>query len=148
MKKLRNLALIVGLSMTIVLVSGCAESAKEPSTLAGTKWTLISLHGEELIEDTEILLTFEEEFLGGTMNCNGYGGTTDTGSYLATDDGVFAFPDLLAVTVQLCSTPEGVMEQESAYIEALLSAAAYQVTGERLEFRNEAGETTLVFMRY
>jgi heat shock protein HslJ len=139
---------ILGLVVAIVLVTGCGESVKAPSSLAGTKWALISLNGRDLIEGTEVLLYFEKEFLGGTMTCNGYGGTPDTGSYLAADDGVFALPHLLAVTVQLCSTPEGVMEQESAYIDALLSAVAHEMSGDRLEISNAAGETMLVYVSY
>jgi hypothetical protein len=37
------------------------------------------------------------------------------------------------------------MEQEDAYIEALLSAATYRVVDGRLEIDNEAGETMLIF---
>ena len=108
---------------------------------------LTSLNGESLIKGTEINLHFEEAFLGGSMSCNGYGGGPDSGKYVATDDGTLTIPHPIAVTVQLCSTPEGVMEQEAAYIEALRSAASYRVVDDRLEIDNAAGETTLVFAR-
>ena len=55
------------------------------------------------------------------MTCNGYGGGFDSGRYKARDDGILTLP--LAVTLQLCSSPKGIMEQEEAYIEALQSAA-------------------------
>jgi heat shock protein HslJ len=80
------------------------------------------------------------------MTCNGYGGGPDRGKFIATDDGTLALLQL-AVTVQLCSEPEGIMKQEAAYIEALLSAATYQVLDDRLEIANAAGETILVFVR-
>ena len=48
--------------------------------LVGTEWVLISLNGNSLIEDTEITLNFEKEFLGGFMGCNGYGGGPDSGT--------------------------------------------------------------------
>ena len=125
-----------------------SEATSLPGTaspLAGTEWVLTSLNGESLLEGTEINLGFKERYLGGSMTCNGYGGSPDTGQYVAKDDGTLTPPPLLAVTVQLCSEPEGIMEQEAAYIEALLSAATYRVAGDRLEFINAARETILVY---
>lgn len=108
---------------------------------------LTSLNGESLIKGTEINLHFEEALLGRSTSCNGYGGGRDSGKYIATGDGTLTIPHQIAVTVQLCSTPEGVMEQEAAYIAALRSAASYRVVDDRLEIDNAAGETTLVFAR-
>jgi heat shock protein HslJ len=122
-------------------------SPAEATELAGTEWALTSLNGEGLIEDTSITLCFEEGFLGGSMTCNGYGGGPDSGKYVATDDGALTVSRPLAVTVQLCSSPKGIMEQEEAYIEALLSAATYRVIVDRLEINSAAGDTSLVFVR-
>jgi heat shock protein HslJ len=108
---------------------------------------LTSLKGESLIEGTEIDLYFEEALLGGSMTCNGYGGGPDSGKYAATDDGALTLGEYFAVTVQLCSEPVGIMEQEKAYIEALLSAETYRVVEDRLQLRNGAGQITLVFAR-
>jgi heat shock protein HslJ len=112
--------------------------------LVGTDWALTSLNGSSLIEDTEIALFFKEAYLGGTMTCNNYGGGPDSGKYTATDDGRLAIPQL-AVTVQLCSEPEGIMEQEAAYIEALHDSSAYRVIDGRLEIADAGGRTKLVF---
>ena len=122
-------------------------SPVEAADLAGTEWALTSLNGEGLIEDTNITLYFEEAFLGGSMTCNGYGSGPDSGKYIATDDGALTVVRPLAVTLQLCSSPEGIMEQEEDYIEALQSAAAYRVTGDSLEIDSAAGDTSLVFVR-
>lgn len=143
-----NEKLVIGMLMMIalaVVLGGCGKSGVSPG-LDGTEWVLISLNGESLIEGTEITLSFEEAFLGGSMSCNNYGGGRDSGKYIATDDGTLTIPQI-AVTVQLCSEPEGIMEQEAAYIEALHNAAAYRVMDDRLEINNAAGETTLVFAR-
>jgi heat shock protein HslJ len=107
---------------------------------------LISLNGDSLIEGTNITLNFAEGILSGFAGCNAYGGGRDSGKYIATDDGTLTIPQI-AVTVQLCSTPEGVMQQEAAYTSALQNAAAYRVMDDRLEIDNSAGETTLVFAR-
>ena len=133
------------------LVGACKVGGKpsQPGTspsLVGSKWTLTSLGGGSLIEDTEIGLYFEETHLGGAMTCNGYGGTRDTGKYTAKGDGTLTILQL-AVTVQLCSSPEGVMEQEAAYVEALLNAATYRGIDERLEIADASGSVTLVYTR-
>ncbi len=132
--------------------AGCSERTpggepKPGGDLVGTEWTLTSLHGSSLIEDTEITLYFEEAHLGGSMTCNGYGGGPDSGGYSATDDGALTVLEPLAVTVQLCSEPKGVMEQEAAYVEALRSATAYRMTSDNLQIADASGDVTLVFMR-
>jgi hypothetical protein len=71
----------------------------------------------------------------------------DSGKYVAADDGTLTVAWPLAVTVQLCSSPEGIMEQEAAYIEALQSAAIYRVADHRLEIDDTAGEMILVFAK-
>jgi heat shock protein HslJ len=129
------------------LVAACTSGGQpDQPDLVGTRWTLSSLNGGSLIEDTEITLYFEETYLGGKMTCNGYGGTRDTGKYTAASDGTLSI-DQLAVTVQLCSEPEGIMEQEKSYIEAFLDAATYRVFEERLEIADASGNVTLVYTR-
>jgi heat shock protein HslJ len=80
------------------------------------------------------------------MTCNQYGGGPDSGTYSATADGTLTI-SMLAVTVQLCSDPKGIMEQEAAYIETLRSANTCRVVEDRLEIADAGGETTLVFTR-
>jgi heat shock protein HslJ len=148
--------LLVGLLLAALLAAcGTRATPTPPDTtvsgggthLAGTEWMLTSLRGESLIEGTEINLYFEEAFLGGSMTCNGYGGGPDSGKYIATGDGALTLGEHFAVTVQLCSEPKGIMEQEAAYIEALLSAETYHVVDNRLEMGNAAGQIILVFAR-
>ena len=146
--RMRTIPILVIL-MLISLFTACGADgeASRPDdlpTLAGTEWTLTSLNGSSLIEDTEITLTFRGAYLGGTMTCNQYGGGPDSGKYTATDRGKLAIPQL-AVTVQLCTEPKGIMEQEAAYIQALYDAATYQVTSGRLEIADASGKITLVF---
>jgi heat shock protein HslJ len=147
MKHVRTLGLLVLLIGLALSAVGCDAPEQTPQDLVGIQWVLTSLNGEGLIEGTEITLFFEESFLGGSMTCNGYGSGPDSGKYVATDNGTLTVARPLAVTVQLCSSPEGIMEQEEAYIETLLSAAAYQVVDNRLEINSAAGDTSLVFVR-
>ena len=66
----------------MVILVGCTQSDEDDlpdagveTNLAGTEWRLVSLNGDDLIEGTTITLRFEEEYLGGEMSCNGYGGS-------------------------------------------------------------------------
>ena len=115
------------------------------SELAGTECNLISIDDKNLIEGTTLMLTFTEEYLGGEMGCNHYGGSPDSGKYRATGDGTLTLIFPFAVTVQLCTEPEGIMEQEAAYIEAPMNAANFRIVDNRLEIDNEDGETILIF---
>jgi heat shock protein HslJ len=140
---------ILVLLILVTLYAACSTDGEASRVgdlpdLAGTEWTLISLNGSSMIEDTEVTLYFRDAYLGGTMTCNQYGGGPDSGKYTATDRGKLAIPQL-AVTVQLCTEPEGIMEQEAAYIAALHDAATYRVTDGRLEIANASGRTTLAF---
>jgi heat shock protein HslJ len=137
--KAKQFLLIIVLMVSLL---GCKASEGD---LVGSEWELISLDGNNLIDGTGITLSFREDYLGGEMGCNGYGGSPDTGKYLAKPNGRFELIFPFAVTVQLCSEPEGIMEQETAFIEALMSAARYQVFDNRLEFKNENREIILIF---
>jgi putative hemolysin len=113
--------------------------------LSDTEWELISLNGKDLIAGTAITLYFSNEYLGGEMGCNGYGGSTDSGKYQDKSDGTFTLGSPFAVTVQLCTEPEGIMEQEAAYIDVLMTASHYKIVDNYLEIENPAGETILIF---
>lgn len=114
--------------------------------LASTEWQLVSLHGEPLLEGTHISLEFEEDRLGGFAGCNHYGGGPDSGGYDVTPEGGFEIP-MLAITEMACLEPEGVMEQEQAYVQALTGATVYRLEDDTLSLQNAGGETVLVFRR-
>jgi heat shock protein HslJ len=140
-KQLKYTLLII---LILKSLQGCSQKADE---LAGTNWELISLNGKSLIEGTAITLEFTDTYLGGQMGCNGYGGSPDRGKYTIKGDGTFQLGDPFAVTVQLCTEPEGIMEQEAEYIEALMEATQYQVIENRLELKNDSGEIKLILHR-
>ncbi len=122
------------------------QQSAAPRTIVGTTWSLVSLRGNPLLYGTSITLNLMPGFLSGQMSCNQYGGGPDSGKYVMTDQSVLKITQL-AVTLQLCSEPEGVMQQEQRYIETLQKAMTYRVIEDRLEIQDESGETTLVFVR-
>jgi heat shock protein HslJ len=137
------------LLLVVALLAACGTAAtpgEGEHLLQDTEWVLTSLHGSPLLEDTHITIKFEESLLSGFAGCNHYGGTPDTGRYTTTAEGGLSIP-AFAITVMDCPSPEGVMQQEKAYVDAFIDAAAYRLTGEGLEIMNAAGETVLVYVQ-
>ncbi|MGD2253300.1 MAG: META domain-containing protein [Anaerolineales bacterium] len=107
--------------------------------LDGTGWELTLLNGEALVPDTQITLRFEGGDLHGSAGCNTYGG----GYTLAQDGSLQVGP--MAITEMYCMDPEGVMDQEYAYMQLLGSAAKASRDGDRLTLEDGAGASILVF---
>jgi heat shock protein HslJ len=137
--------ILVGVTLILTaLMAACTTADQEPSVsqgsaLPGTEWVLMSLKGNALIEGREITLRFGEASIEGSGGCNTYGA-----SYTASEDSL----SLSGVywTEMACMEPEGVMEQEQAYFQALNTAASYRVDGDRLQVYNEDGTQVLVFV--
>lgn len=142
------------LSLCSLLLSGCwvlptpmpglDVTQNAPSDeLAGTEWILTLLNGSPPIEGSFITLAFEEGRLSGSAGCNSY-----SGSYLLSGNRLQV--DQVAVTEMACLEPEGVLEQELAYLEALTSeGSAYRIidtaNGRQLELLTMLNTRTLVF---
>ncbi len=134
-----------GPSATATLI-GAPETvpASAASALIGTEWELASLRGQPPLPDTHISLKFDDQSFGGYTGCNYYGGGPDSGGYAATDDGNLEF---LSFEVTLIGCPEGIAAQEKAYIDALTSVRSYHLADNRLELRDTADETVLIYTR-
>jgi heat shock protein HslJ len=123
------------LFMEIKFDSGSMHFVAQPSGLAGTAWVVTAYNnGNEavvgLLDSTVITAEFAEDgTLSGSAGCNNY-----TTGYETTADGGFSVGPV-ATTRMLCSTPEGIMEQEQAFIAALETAATYRLAGDTLEMR-------------
>ena len=104
--------------------------------LDGTSWQVSSpFGGRPIIDDTHLTLAFSGGQVAGSGGCN-----TFNGSYTASDDGGFEIENL-AVTEMGCISPEGIMDQEQRYLDALLAATGYRfdVINDRLELLNNSG---------
>ncbi len=146
---------VFGLALVLmVVIAGCGATeqtvapAPEPSATAsrpvdldGSEWILTTLKGADLLPGTNITLGFAEGHAAGFASCNAYGGP-----YSTAGDGTLSV-SVLEVTAQACLEPQGVMEQEDAYLTVFREAAAYQVAGDQLEIQDAAGESLLVYAR-
>ena len=114
-------------------------------TLADTAWLVTAYNnGREavvgLLEGTEITLSFEATELNGNAGCNSY-----FAGYTAADGSMTVEPP--GSTFMFCEEPEGLMEQEAAYLVALQSATTFRIEGDQLWLRNGADAIAVIAMK-
>ena len=134
--KIRYLS-AVAVALALLLVA-CGSGPGDGSSFQDTRWVLVSLGGDPPLAGRAPSAEFAADQISGSAGCNTYFGT-----YTASD-GEITIGDL-AVTEMWCMEPEGVMDQETAFLTALNSAASYRVDGQRLELLDQAGTQILVF---
>jgi len=112
--------------LTVLLVSagitGCAsDSAAE---LEDKRWVLESYgdpdNPQDVIEDTTVSAEFSEGQVNGKAGCNNY-----FGSYEISGTEITFGP--VGSTEMYCMDPEGVMDQETAYLSALTAAEKFEI---------------------
>ena len=107
--------------------------------LAGTRWVLTGLNGGGLVEGTRITLAFQRDALRGNAGCNSYGSRK-----VRAANGFF---EVGPVEMTMVGCKGAVGRQESAYLEALQAPGTYRLREDRLEIRDDSGETTLLFRK-
>jgi heat shock protein HslJ len=151
-----RLILIVALLVLAGLALGACAASPTPiemtpieTTLPGssplneTQWELIryiSAQGQlaDILAETQVTLEFADGKLSGSAGCNSFFGDYQSNAGSLTIGSI-------GYTEMFCTRPEGVMEQESAYLSALLDAASYTIDGESLTVTNVDGEDILIF---
>ena len=134
-------------TLSRVALAACApqvaSSPGSPDLESGQLWSLrtyLNEAGEQVpvLAGSEITLKLEGGQLGGNSGCNSYFGSYQVSGDQVTVSGIGS-------TMMFCSEPEGVMDQEAAYLAALGKAAGFQVSTGRLIISNAAGKEILVF---
>ena len=123
-----------------------ATFAVQSQSLAGTRWIVVDYNnGKQAVVSvligTKLTANFDTAgHVTGFAGCNNYNGAVK-----ATPPKISIGP--LAGTKKFCNEPAGVMEQESAYLAALASAATYSIQGTTLEFRTASGAIAASLVR-
>jgi heat shock protein HslJ len=117
-----------------------------PDLLTGTRWGVTQYNNfaggiVTLIPDTNISIDFGP---GGQLNGNS-GCNTFLGSYQV--DGNNVTISAPGASSLLCTEPEGTMEQETAFLNALQSSATYRITGDTLELVTAGGQIAVLATR-
>jgi heat shock protein HslJ len=109
-------------------------------SLDGSAWELYSLGGDDLIAGRSITLSFFGEEIRGNAGCNTY-----FGGYVLNRVGGFQATDI-GLTAMACLTPEGVMQQETIYVQTLGSVVKAERLGNQLKLQDATGQDVLVFV--
>jgi heat shock protein HslJ len=112
--------------------------------LSETIWHLQSYYdGSEanhsIVEGSIVTAFFDiDGVLTGTAGCNNY-----SGDYQVEGDRIKV--NLGPLTMMFCGEPEGLMDQEEAYLKALASVTGYRIVGDVLVMQDESGQEVLQF---
>ena len=109
-------------------------------------WTLKSLDGRPLIEESYIELRLDGDEFMGFDGCNRYGGRSKDGAPIAYADGMFSVAGADR-TERDCSEPQGIMAQADAYISALVQGERFRIVNDGLEILDSDGATRLIFVK-
>ena len=123
----------------VACLAGCAgEPGAGEDPLASTSWLLDTLNGDPVLAEAAVTLNFGADgTLSGSDGCNQYN-TTYTVSRSS-----LTISQPIATTRMACE--EGVMQQGSAYLEALGRAASYQKQGGKLTLAGADGAPLATF---
>jgi heat shock protein HslJ len=140
MRKYQSILCLSLLVLSITLVTGCAlPGIRNNDPLNETSWHLLYYRKSSPIPGTELHITFRDGTFQGSSGCNSYGG-----SYRV-ENGAITTWDIYS-TEMYCMDPEGIMDQESYYLESLQQAVRFQIDGDRLII-HRPGQDTLTFQR-
>ncbi len=115
-------------------------------TLAGTTWEIVGYNNGKqavisVLRGTRITARFGEDGrVTGSAGCNQYFASWET----AAESITIGMP---ATTRMACAEPDGIMEQEARYLEALHTAASFRFDGDRLVLRTAEGAIAVTLMR-
>jgi heat shock protein HslJ len=146
---MKDLLIALVLIVTAAFISACGtgniipppEGEEVELVLEGTNWRLAEINGEMPLANTEVTLSFNEGILGGNAGCNSYGG-----DYVVGPGGALQIGDVFR-TLMACLEPDGVMEQEEAYLSTLERGNSYVIDGDTLIIMDAAGVSILIFNR-
>ena len=129
----------------LVLLDGGKEQLRFRESSPVGAWEATSFLQGDAIKSTALHTKVTAVFadsgaLSGSAGCNSYSTT-----YTVDGDAITIKPP--AVTKKLCVKPEGVMEQEQAYLSALQKATSYTIEGNMLTLLRPKGTIAATFVR-
>lgn len=127
------------------LTGSVPTSTPDYSKLEGTKWQLSRINGQPIIDGTQITVDLQAGILVGSAGCNRYGGGPDSGGYWATSSGELRVP-VVAVTLNVCTAPVGIMEQEWHFLDDLNQITRYERADQSLTLLDADGTVRLEFV--
>jgi len=146
--------LVIILLLSISSAGGCtanlspapspssATSSSHSGQLAQKTWVLASYTSETgqqtTLPNTTITATFDNGNITGSAGCNHYSASYQLkGNEIAVSS--------IASTLMYCASPDGVMIQETTYLQLLKAATSYTLSDGVLTLSSEEGNPQLIF---
>ncbi|MEJ2737073.1 MAG: META domain-containing protein, partial [Anaerolineae bacterium] len=127
---------------------GIVTEAAPENPLAGTRWQVASFFDAELgdtglvLPGTTLTMAFDRNGrVNGSSGCNTY-----SASYVVTGSQLAITPP--TGTNAMCGTPEGIMQQEAAFLELLPTVGGYAIEGDSLYLEDAAGQVVAELVAY
>jgi heat shock protein HslJ len=135
-------------TLTLIGAKGhtLATFSVQSQSLAGSRWNVVEYNNGKgavtsVLATTKVTAAFDTAgHIAGFAGCNDYSGPVKTSPPKITIGP-------LNSTMKTCSSPNGVMNQETAYLHALATAATYQLQGQNLELRTASGSIAVTMQR-
>ncbi|MDF7800876.1 META domain-containing protein [Pontiellaceae bacterium B1224] len=115
-------------------------------TLTSNVWKATGINNGKggvtsLVQGSEITIHFEDQgIVAGSAGCNAY-----SGGYESEGNEISLSP--MSSTRKICSEPEGIMEQEAQFFQALEEVCTYSINEGRLELRDANGSLQAGFVK-
>jgi heat shock protein HslJ len=121
------------LAATLALGLAACDEAGQSDTmrLTGTSWIAETINGKPVIEPGGVTLTFSDERVTGRSGCNTYFGAAEH------ENGALKVGSIGAT--KMACLRDGLMQQESEYLNTLQAAQNYAVQSDRLTLTAPAG---------
>jgi heat shock protein HslJ len=149
MNRTLRVLVILGALMLLAAASvaaGCSQGNAGPSVLAATSWEVTAYRKADgttaqILEGTRLSADFSAEGrVSGSAGCNRY-----FASYTVSGDSISI--DRAGATRKFCTDPNGVMEQETMFLNALTSSTRFRLSGKQLELLDADGAVTVALTR-
>lgn len=123
--------------------TGTLPAGPQAGELQGQLWNLESMVNSSgviapLVPGSQITAEFKDGQLSGRSGCNNYFASYQVNGNVLQISGAGG-------TEMFCSEPEGVMDQETAYLKTLGMAASYQISGGKLQIADASGKPILIY---
>ncbi len=130
--KLYALTMMIVILISLAACGGIGDGGE--IDLDGTSWELFAYRKTSPIESAKPTLRFEGGQVSGNASCNSYGGDYQVKGDQITFGALF-------MTEMFCTDPEGIMDQESIYLQMLGSAERFELSSSQLVLFMPDGET-------
>ena len=124
-------------SASVDTIYGEEQIPEEEVLLEEHLWLLQSYGTNNVLQGTHITAKFKDNQVSGSSGCNTY-----SGSYERTTTDLTV--GSLSISQMICSTPEGIMEQETQYLTMLQNSAFINID-QKLSIMNQANEKILIY---